>query len=585
MIEPSLQIGGGNWANKSDKLLGYHKDGANFYADELTFSRNSLGSYTDANGLVQTMPYNLLQQSNTFDTTWLSNGTTETSGQSGYDGSNNAWLLQRNDGLARFVYQTISVTNTSTFSVYAKAGNVNWIYFNNGSGASVYFDLLNGAVGSITGGNTASIQSVGNGWYRCSAILTNGSENRIYPAISNNVVSGLVGANIYIQDAQLNQGSTALPYFATTTRLNLARVDYKDNVNGSLLLEPQRTNLVTYSEQFDNAAWNKSNVTITANATTSPDGTQNADKLVEDSANSTHFTSLNNIFTADGSLRAWSLFVKEGERRYIFITNVTTINNDINCIVFDTRDGVFTNTNNPTYIVTRNVQALQNGWYRIDFTSAVNSAAYDNFYIGISSTSTMSGASYLGDGTSGIYIYGAQLEQSSYATSYIKSEGAATTRLQDSCSMTGISDKIGQTEGTLFAEISRIGFPSSSNQTLISINDGTSNNRIRMLTTAGDDIRFLFQLNGNNVQYDATTGSGQISDINQRLKIAIAYKSGDIAIYINGVLFNASSNTLTFSAALSVYDALDGTSGLNIQSSILYTTRLTNAELAALTTL
>jgi hypothetical protein len=60
MIEPSLQIGGGNWANKSDSLLGYHKNGANFYADELTFSRNSLGSYTDANGLIQSMPYNLL---------------------------------------------------------------------------------------------------------------------------------------------------------------------------------------------------------------------------------------------------------------------------------------------------------------------------------------------------------------------------------------------------------------------------------------------------------------------------------------------------------------------------------------------
>ena len=67
MIEPSLQLGGGNWANKSDKLLGYHKDGANFYADELTFSRASLGSYTDANGLVQTMPYNLLTYSEQFD--------------------------------------------------------------------------------------------------------------------------------------------------------------------------------------------------------------------------------------------------------------------------------------------------------------------------------------------------------------------------------------------------------------------------------------------------------------------------------------------------------------------------------------
>jgi len=178
-----------------------------------------------------------------------------------------------------------------------------------------------------------------------------------------------------------------------------------------------------------------------------------------------------------------------------------------------------------------------------------------------------------------------QLEAGSYPTSYIPTTTTAVTRVADSASKTAISSLIGQTEGVLYADISRIGLPLSANQTLISINDGTSNNRIRMLTTLTDDIRFLFQLNGNNVQYDATTGSGEISDINQRLKIAIAYKSGDIAIYINGVLFNASSNTLTFSAPLSVYDIFEATSGLNIQSSILYTTRITNAELATLTTL
>ena len=582
MIEPSLQLGGGNWANKSDKLLGYHKNGANFYADELTFSRNSLGSYTDANGLVQSMPYNLLQQSNTFDTTWLSNGTTETSGQSGYDGSNNAWLLQRNDGLARFVYQTISITNTSTFSVYAKAGNVNWIYFNNGSGASVYFDLLNGAVGSITGGNTASIQSVGNGWYRCSAILTNGSENRIYPAISNNVVSGLVGANIYIQDAQLNQGSTALPYFATTTRLNLARVDYLNNPNGSLLLEPQRTNLALYSSEFDNAAWSKEAVSVTANAATSPDGTTNADKILETAVNDVHLIYNTSPITASATSTA-SVFYKKGTRRYFSVK--IQIGSNSYTQVFDS-EGLTTggNSSNGLTNVSTKIEDYGNGWVRASVAGTSASGTSTYVIVGLSNSLNPTfnpsnyNPTYQGSVTDYGYVYGAQVEASSYPTSYIKSEGAATTRLGDACLTTNLQSAsiIGATQGTFFLNTTKTTASTWVNQRIFETGTTT---RSLLLDNLGGQIR-LRVWDASSVGPTITT-SGLVEGF---VKYLIKWDGTNVKVFANGVLQGSSAAP---SYAYNTYSAYENTAYSNnaINQLLFFPTALSDAELLALTTL
>jgi hypothetical protein len=345
-------------------------------------------------------------------------------------------------------------------------------------------------------------------------------------------------------------------------------------------LEGQRSNLALYSENLDNAYWTKSGATITANATTSPDGYVNADKLVENSSLSSHYVSVSNLFTVDGSLRAWSLFVKEGERRYIFITNVNTINSDINCVVFDTRLGVFTNTNDPTLIVTRKVQALENGWYRIDFTSAVNNGAYDNFFIGISSTSNMSGVSYLGDGTSGLYIWGAQLEVGAYASSYIPTLAASVTRVADAASKTGISALIGQTEGTLFLEFAAL-FNSVVNEQ-ISLSDGTDNNTIKFV---------LGSVVGGVKAEGKVAGAGQFgitkstSDYLSTKKIAVAYKANDFVFYYDGVLIG--SDTSGSVPAMSVFNFAAGSgvfpSNINVKQMLVFKTRLTNDQLAELT--
>ena len=359
----------------------------------------------------------------------------------------------------------------------------------------------------------------------------------------------------------------------------IPRIDFLGNTQGALKLEPQRTNLITYSEDFSNGNWAKYGTTVTSGFT-SPDGSLNAFKLVEDTNNSKHFISRNNLFTPDGVTRDYSIFVKEGEKRYIFITNVTTTNNDINCAVFDTRDGVFTNTNNPTYISNRNVTTLSNGWYRIDFTSNVNSFSYDNFYIGISSSETMSGVSYQGDGTSGVYIYGAQLEAGSYATSYIPTQGSAVTRLAESCNNGANEQVINSTEGVLYAELS--GF--SNDLVRYSISDGSNSNNI-YIELSSSSVSAVGRLSAVN-QFSIYS-SQTITNYN---KIAIKYKQNDFALWINGVEVGTDTSGNTYPAnTLDSFQFNRGDGGILFYGETrdikLYNTALTDQELAALTTI
>ena len=162
---------------------------------------------------------NLLTYSNQFDTNWAINGTgTLTSGQSGYDGSSDAWLLSKSAS-STYLSQSTSLSVINTFSVYAKAGtNTHLAIWVRNSNKGKYFDLVNGTIGSDFVGTPidASIESVGNGWYRCSVTTNDASNNcRIYPADGDGDISGTSGS-IYIQDAQLELGSTVTTYTETT---------------------------------------------------------------------------------------------------------------------------------------------------------------------------------------------------------------------------------------------------------------------------------------------------------------------------------------------------------------------------------
>ena len=390
--------------------------------------------------------------------------------------------------------------------------------------------------------------------------------------------NGTSGA--FLWGAQLNIGSTAKPYFPTTDRLDVPRIDYTGGGCGKLLLEPQRTNLVTYSEDFSNAAWVKSNSTITANSTTSPDGTTNADKLIPSISNVNHICYQDSSMTS-GVTYTQSIYAKSDAYSFIQITGsagVPATYQNFNLI-----DGTLGTTDGGIATITN----YGNGWYRCTYTlTATTTTAGGRFVIAIVPLSTSGRlAAFAGNGTSGAFIYGAQLEAGSYSTSYIKSEGAATTRLADSCSKTGISSLIGQTEGTLFVEYSAL----SNDLTYrsIGLNSGAATNRLLItFNNVSNNINFLVQVGGVtqvSINYSGAT-------ITSNLKVAFAYKENDFVAYVNGTQAGTDTSGSTYSSGTLTTFSFDNSVGADklvakLNQALLFTTRLTNTELATLTTL
>ena len=185
---------------------------------DFTFTRSSAATRVNADGNIEKETSNLLLQSNQFDTTWTLNSASVTSGQSGYDGSNDAWKLQSNGGNYCRVNQSTGINSVVTNSIYAKAGNVNFIgaTATNGSGSDVViFNLSTGVVSSTTGSNVidANIEDIGSGWYRCSVSSTANSAGYALWYVSDSGSSGSSsGDYVFIQDAQQEYGLVAKDY-------------------------------------------------------------------------------------------------------------------------------------------------------------------------------------------------------------------------------------------------------------------------------------------------------------------------------------------------------------------------------------
>ena len=402
---------------------------------DFTFTRGSDISATRVNedGYIDKGYENLLPYSNDFSQ-WTTNGIDETSGQEGYDGTNDAWLIEKTNVSTR-VEKGISYTGVSTFSVYAKAGTLNWIQLN-ASNVAKYYDLENGVLGSTSGTPSMridfQIESVGNGWYRCS-ITTNQTIGivRIYPANGNQDTSGTSGS-VYIQDAMVNQGLVAYPYLETTTAPvaggileDEPRLDYSGSCP-ALLLEPQRTNLINSSEYF-NDYFTKSRLSVSTNVTTAPDGLTTASKLIEDSNPVYH--SISQGFGDVGS-HTTSVYAKAAERSHIMLWNGGVSSGQIFNLDSGTKGSIL-----GAAPLDSSIEDAGNGWYRcIMYNNSVSSAGV---YICINDTT----ASYQGDGASGVYIYGFQVEEdATYPTSYIPTYGTSQTRSSEGINIPSSAD-------------------------------------------------------------------------------------------------------------------------------------------------
>jgi hypothetical protein len=192
------------------------------------------------------------------------------------------------------------------------------------------------------------------------------------------------------------------------------------------------------------------------------------------------------------------------------------------------------------------------------------------------------------NGAGTFYIYGVQAESSSYATSLILTTGASATRVADACSKTGISSLIGQTEGTMYAEINFDLGVIASGSSRMQLSDGTTSNWIFIGLPDG--------LSGNLIRMYVNSPSGSMSAystnpvVNGVNKIAFGYKSGSFVLYINGVQAATSSTTLTMATCsrIDLQGQLPTEASferINYKQALLFKTRLTNAELASLTTI
>jgi hypothetical protein len=555
-------------------------------AGDLTFSRASSATRVASNGLIEKVRTNLLLQSNTFSTTWANDNTTETSGQAGYDGTNNAWLISKSAS-GGSIYQTgLSSSSLQTFSLYAKQGTSTWISMTilGGSNPRTSFDLVNGVVGTLLGGAiSAKIESVGNGWYRCSVVASvSGSGVYIYPSEGDGVTTATSGTLI-IQNAQLEASDIATAYIATTTAAvsvgpvsGLPRLDYLNSTCPRLLLEPQRTNLATYSEQANQ--YTKVGATIGSNVVTSPDGYTNADSIIEDGSTGGHAFYNFGITTFTAAAYTASVFAKKGGRDWFALslydgTQGFTAFFNLNTGVVGTITGVGTST----------ITNYGNGWYRCTITATT--AAGSTGGIAVYSANADGTTSYAGtNGLAAGYFYGWQLELGAYATSYIPTLGTSVTRVADAASKTGIGSLIGQTEGTLFVDFVWKGHFATYQSIEIF---GNSTNRIGIYGYETTNTFRWFIFGSGSVPFENNITSSLV--IGQRYKIAIAYKSGDSAAYVNGTQTFASSATFTFNNALNdlYYRLGSGVDSLfqPISQNLLFKTRLTNAQLAELTTL
>lgn len=409
---------------------------------------------------------------------------------------------------------------------YAKAAGRSWVVANafNAANKRCWFDLANGTAGTTAAGCTTSITSVGNGWYRCAVIQTAAATTMslgLYASTADGVLSytGDGNSGVYIYGAQLSDSASLDPYVPTpaaapsSTAYYGPRFDY-DPVTlapKGLLVEEARTNLQTYSEDFTNAIWTKTGATITANVATPPSGVANADKLVEDTSTGTH-----NVFNAGAGAagaHTFSVWAKAAGRNWIVLRleGVDTY--------FDLGNGILGSVG---VGITATIRTFDNAWFRCTVTKTMAGTAAATFRLATSDGVS----SYTGDGVSGVFLWGAQLEAGAFATSYIPTVASTVTRAADVATISGslFSQWYNNTEGTLLANF----VPTNSiasNTRGATITDGT--NRV---TDIYIDVSVWRSFNGTT----NVTPAGSTAVLNSTVNFASAYKSGDYAASMNG---------------------------------------------------
>ena len=352
---------------------------------------------------------------------------------------------------------------------------------------------------------------------------------------------------------------------------NVPRIDYTDTSDGVFLLEKAATNLVTYSEDFSNASWLKSNSSVTSNAIISPNGALNADKLIATSVSAPHRAKAT-LGTVSGNY-TFSIFAKKGEYKNILVWD-DSIGGGVGVNLDDL--SVFRDVNNQGY----KIEDYGNGWIRIS-TNLTYVSQQIRCAIYVYDNSATPQITFVGNDSDGLYIFGAQLEVGN-ASSYIPTQGSASTRVAETASGAGNSEVFNDSQGVLFANIAANSNDGTSRQ--ISLSSGSSStNKVSLIYTSTSNQIQAFIRAGGSISFNETI---TVSDLTNFNKIILKYKQDNFSLWINGfeVSTDASGNAPTGLNVLDFDDA-DGTSDFYGKTKEIgyYNTILTDLELETLT--
>jgi hypothetical protein len=590
-------------------------------------SRNTGATRVGPNGLIETAKTNLALHSEAFDNAayfsfnlnaFGSGSVANTTATLDPMGTNFADYIQENSvagvshALIYIAAGNVSGT-TYTYSVFAKAAERTIINLlnNAGGGGTANFNLNTGTA-TLFGGISASMVNYGNGWWRC--ILTynsthTGNHNvqvRLCDASGNSTYNGTgnQGANIF--GAQLEVGSSASEYIPTTTvartrfagvtvdgtiAANIPRIDWLGQSCPALLVEASGSNGIL------NSADTTTNWTLGSSLTsgaidvigvTGNNITVAVSGSGIGSAAGRYVRFSNNVILASGSTYTVSFLMKKTGAHTIGGYQLSMSSGVIGA-GFNV-SGSFSSGSNvdtaPTTNRIRRVEQWGTDVFRCSETFTMTAAATGT-HLAFGPVSTVAVSTNSAVGTS-IGFAAPQIELGAFPTTFIPTTTGTGSRAADVISASGalVSGLIGQTEGTIYAEVDVKALQGTVAKTFIDI--GATNNRIFIGFTslASNTIRLQIDTSANPARVDirSTVSSAGI------IKVAAAYQSGNCVLYVNGVAGTVSANdSLSFSTLSSVFigQTIAGTAFLNdrIRAAALYTTRLTDAQLAELTRL
>lgn len=516
----------------------------NTSAGDFTFTRASTGTRVNADGYVEEVPWNISTYSEDFtNASYVKNNCTVTANQTNSPiNTTTADQIDFGSGSGFFYNNATDITRPCTYSVYVKYIDYQFIQIIGTGDVEHYanFDVQNGTVGNTGSQSTASIEDAGNGWYRCIINYNDGTFTggvRLYKATSLTAGwagGGGVAGSFYFWGNQLVNGTSPKNYIQTTDRLDIPRLDYSGEAScPTLKVEGQRTNLITYSEDFSQWATLGADVIEYVSDLQNPDG-------------------LTGGYKVKGSGIYLTSSLSGTTQRSIYARSVSG-SGDVQLMTHNS------NTNN--------VFTLNEEWQRFDLDSITSSTGETSFYIDLRGASST---------LSELYVWGAMAETGNFPTSYLPTRGTSVTRTVDSFEVDNLSTIIGQTEGCIFIEFVYY----EGNRFYIYDNGSTADGFLiyRSGTTYNLQV-------GNGGTYWAITNFITGLTVGESYKLAINYKLNDYKVYVNGSQEATSTSIEVPTMNKIISSQLGGANKFtnDIKSFALFNETLTNDELVVLT--